>query len=347
MLNDLIEFANLQNIAEVLDESRLNEIGEKVVSGFDTDVSDRWEWDEEMSDAMDLALQVMEEKTYPWKGASNVKVPLLTEAAVQYNARMYPALIPSTDIVKPRIVGNDPDGQKRESGIRVSKHMSYQMLEQMEEWEEEMDRGLIVQPILGNMYKKTYYCPMEGRNISEMLSPHEFICCNNAKSLEKSYRKTHHFPMSENDVRSNILMGNFLDEDLGDANYHREDHESSTITHDYHVLEQHTWEDLDDDGLEEPYIITVEKDSQKVLRITAGYDVNNILHRDNEVIQVPQEQYFTKYGFIPNPNGSIMDLGLGKLLGPINHSVNTLPRSLLMRVLKITWVVVFLEGAPG
>ena len=329
MLNDLIRFANLQNIAEELDDDTLGKLGEKVVNGFNDDVSDRSEWDNEMQDAMDLALQIMEQKTFPWKGASNVKVPLLTEAAVQYNAKMYPALVPTTDIVKPRIVGNDPDGQKRESGIRVSKHMSYQMLEEMEEWEEEMDRGLIVQPILGNMYKKTYYCPMEERDISEMLTPHEFIMCNNAKSIDKSYRKTHHFPMSENDVRSQILMGNFLEVELGEANYRKEDVEASSITHDYHILEQHTYADLDNDGLEEPYIVTVEKDSKNVLRVTAGYDVDEILHREGEVIQVPQEQYFTKYGFMPNPTGSIMDLGLGKLLGPINHSVNTLINQLI------------------
>lgn len=334
MLDDLIEFEAMQNIAE-LDSLDLEKIGESVVDGYDTDMRSRESWEGEMKEAMDLALQVRETKNFPWENASNVKMPLLTEAAIHFNSMMYPALIPPTDIVKTRIVGEDPHGQKEAQSIRVSKHMSYQVLEEMEEWEEEMDIGLIVLPILGNMYKKSYFDPDKNRNVSEMLSPREFVVDYFTKTLEDAYRKTHVLSFTKNDIRKRILSGDFLDVELGDPKVEDKEKEgeeapqldSSTT---YKVLEQHTYLDIDDDGLEEPYIVTVDYNTKKVLRITAGYTSENILtNAEGDVYDVPQDEYFTKYGFVPNPDGSFLDLGLGKLLAPTNHTVNTLINQLI------------------
>jgi len=339
MIEDLIEFEALQNIADQSIknsvECDLVAIGSDVVDGFDADLKSREGWEGEMKEAMDLALQVRETKNFPWRGASNVKMPLLTEAAIHYNSMMYPALIPPTDIVKARIVGEDHDGAKEAQSIRVSKHMSYQLLEEMEEWEEEMDIGLMIQPILGNMYKKTYFDPNKARNVSEMLSPAEFVVDYWTKSLSTAYRKTHVLSMTRNDIKKAVLSGDFLDIKLGDPKVVDMEKEGESVpTTDkstpFKILEQHTYLDLDQDGLEEPYIITVEYDSKQVLRIVSGYSSENILVNANEeVYDVPQDQYFTKYGFVPNPDGAFLDLGLGKLLGPTNHTVNTLMNQLI------------------
>jgi chaperonin GroES len=333
MLDDLIEFDSYQNIAEELDLD-LAKIGDEVVEGFEADLRSRNGWEEEMKEAMDLVLQIREAKNFPWEDASNVKMPLMTEAAMHYNSMMYPALIPTVDIVKGRIVGKDPDGQKNESAIRISKHMSYQVLEEMEEWEEEMDIGLMIQPILGNMYKKTYYSDGKARNMSDMLSPKEFVVDYNTKNLESAFRKTHIIPMNLNDVRKEVLFGNFLDEDYGTPQQMDKEKEGESPPQvdqstQLEFLEIHTYLDLDSDDLLEPYIVTVERKSKKVARIVTCFDVDQILADDQTVIDVPQLQYFTKYGFVPNPDGGFLDLGLGKLLGPTNHSVNTLINQLI------------------
>jgi chaperonin GroES len=322
------------NVADLLNQDTLNLIGDDIITGFDDDKESRRSWEDEMKEAMDLAMQIKGEKTFPWTGASNVKMPLLTEAAIQFNSRMYPALIPDKDLVKCRVIGADPDGSKNRQATRVSKHMSYQMLEEQEEWEEEMDIGLIVLPILGNMYKKTYF---NGRIYSDMLSPAEFVINNNAKSMETAYRKSHILYKTENDVRLEVLQGNYLDIELGEpqqkdnsGKVEENNHPKVDKSTPYKFIEQHTWWDLDNDGLEEPYIITVEYNSKKVVRIDPCFDINKTLvNEKEEIIDIKQIQYFTKYGFIPNPDGGIMDLGLGKLLGPTNHSVNTLINQLI------------------
>lgn len=334
MRSDLLEFHAMQNIAEELDLD-LEKIGAEVVDGYDADLRSRQAWDAEMKEAMDLALQIREKKNFPWEGASNVKMPLMTEAALQYNSMMYPALVPSVNIVKTRIVGEDKNGQKQESAIRVGKHMSYQVLEEMESWEEEMDMGLMVQPILGNMYKKTYWDNGKTRPASELLTPNDFVVNYNAKSIETAFRKTHIVPLNKNDVRKEELAGNFIEQDYGDPvqedkKRHGENPPVADQSTEYKFLEQHTYLDLDEDGLMEPYIVTVEQKSKKVARIVSGYDPDQIIENaDGEVIDVPQLQYFTKYGFVPNPDGGILDLGLGKLLGPTNEAVNTLINQLI------------------
>lgn len=333
MLEDLIEYDSMQNIANELDLD-LTKIGADVVKGYDMDMESRSGWDSEMEEAMDLVLQIEEAKDFPWEGASNVKMPLITEAAINFNSMMYPALIPPVDIVKSRIVGGDQEGLKTEQAIRVSKHMSYQMLEEMEEWEEEMDIGLMVLPILGNMYKKTYFDDYKSRNMSDMLSPKDFVVDYNAKNLEGAFRKTHVIKMTGNDIRKEVLAGNYLDHDIQAPVQKDKQKEGETMPQmddstEYDMLECHTYLDLDEDGLLEPYIVTVEHASKRVFRIVSGYDIDNIITNEDVIVDVPQIQYFTKYGFIPNPDGGFLDLGLGKLLGPTNKSVNTLINQLI------------------
>lgn len=333
MLKDLLNFIDSDNIAEDLDDDTLKKIAAEVVDGYDTDRNDRRPWEEKMKKAMDLALQNTKVKNFPWKNASNIMMPVLTEAIVQYNSRMYPALIPPVDIVKGRVVGFDPSGEKQNAAVRVSKHMSWQLLEQMEEWEDESDRGLIIQPLLGNMYKKTYRDHDLGRNVSEMLSPAEFVMCNNAKSVEKSFRKTHFFESTKNEIKIEQNLGNYRDVELLEPVIDSEKPESQRTSEvddstPYLLLEQHTWYDLDNDGLMEPYICTVDHKSRTVLKIVAGYTEKDILSSGKDILRVSQEQFFTKYGFIPNPDGSIMDLGLGQLLGPINKQINAMVNNL-------------------
>ena len=327
------------NIATELHEDELDRLGAKVVSNYLIDKNSRADWEKRNDEATKLAAQVVEEKTSPWPGAANIKFPLLTEASIQFNARAYPALVPGTNVVSSRVVGYDADGSKTEQGTRVSRHMSYQLLETMEEWEEEMDAMLLALPILGCMFKKSYYDPILQRNKSELVYPKDLVVDYYTRSLDQSYRKTHVTNQTENDVNILVANGIYLDTDISVAKakpdelaneLHGLSSPVETDSSEGTILEQHTYEDLDGDGIAEPYIFTVHEDSQKVLRIVAGYTADSIKYNElGEVVFVPQRQYFTKYGFIPSPDGSFYDLGFGNLLAPINHVVDTVINQLL------------------
>jgi len=83
------------NIAENLDEDDLTKIGQDCKRGYDADEESRKEWLNDVKDWIDLAKQLRDEKTYPWPGASNVKYPLISTAAMQFLARAYPSLVPN------------------------------------------------------------------------------------------------------------------------------------------------------------------------------------------------------------------------------------------------------------
>ena len=105
--------------------------------------------------------------------------------------------------------------------------------------------------------------------------------------------------------------------------FHQEFFEDETTP--YVCLEQHTYLDLDDDGYSEPYIVTVEYNSKKVLRIVPRFDESKIMvDEKGKVVSIEAKQYYTKYGFIPNPDGGFYDIGFGRLLGPLNNSANTI-----------------------
>ena len=332
------------NIAEMLDERALNTIGQRVVSEFDIDKESRAMWEKRVESAMMLALQVAEAKSFPWSGASNIKFPLVTIAALQFHSRAYPALIPSSDLVKVNVDYNDGmDPGIFESNKRVEKHMSFQLLKEDENWEAEMDKVLITVPIVGCAFKKTYWDFNEDHPISENVLAKDFVVSYWTKNLKDCPRQSHLIYLSKNDVISRQRRGIWSDFKLNPVQSLPEDH--LTIASNkaqgveqpnqdpatpYEFIEQHRWEDLDGDGFKEPYIITVHRESRKVVRIVANYFESSIKYNaKGEVINIKPESYFTKYSFIPSPDGGFYDIGFGILLGPLNESINTIINQLV------------------
>ena len=282
---------------------------------------------------MALAKQTVEPKSYPWPKASNVKYPLLSTAAMQFAARAYPSLIPSDGkVVKARVVGKDPTGEKLIKAERISTYMSWQLLTEMEGWEESMDKLLIMLPILGTVFKKTYWDSIKKQNCSEMIPPKDLVVNYWTKTLKDAERVSHILSMSPRKLKERQMAKLYLDIDLGTAPQPVDAKNAPQIddTTPYTIIEQHTYLDLDDDGYAEPYIVTFHKESKKVLRISARYDdTSMVMANDGSLIKIEPVEYFTKFGFIPNPDGGFYDIGFGILLGPLNESVNTLINQLV------------------
>ena len=341
------EIVKSPNLADKFSEDDLRKIGLVVYDDWMADSLSRSEWEDRTADSMKLAMQVAEEKSFPWAGASNVKFPLITIAALQYQARAYPALINGTQIVKARVIGTDPTGEKANRASRISQFMSYQVLEEDVQWEENMDKALLIQAIVGCAFKKSYFDTFLKHNVSELVLAKDLYIPYYAESMEKASRISHLLYLSRNELiqreRQRIfLKAPTLDSESGSLSNALEDlqeeatgmvkppEDSSTP---YILIEQHRYLDLDNDGYEEPYIVTIHKDSQKVARIVARFHSSDVQYtrRNNtkEVLYIEGQQYFTKYPFIPSPDGGIYDMGFGVLLGPLNESINTLVNQLV------------------
>lgn len=326
------ELVESVNIAESLDKEKLEEIGQEAKKGYEIDKDSRSDWEKAIDEWVNLAKQIKEEKTFPWPGASNVKYPLLTTAAMQFAARAYPSLVPSDgQIVKSRVIGKDPTGEKRQRADRVSMYMSYQLMNEIPHWEEHMDRLLIQLPVVGMVFKKTYWDSIKKIPVSEVVLPKNLVVNYWAKSLAEAERISEEIEMSQRLVKERQMSDIFLDVELGEPIVPENTTAmSGDETLPYTLIEQHCYLDLDDDGYKEPYIVTFEKESGQVLRITARYEMEGVkVNEDGDLVAIEPIQYYTKFGFIPNPDGSFYDIGFGCLLGPLNESVNTLINQLV------------------
>ena len=380
-----------KNLCDELSEEDLSTIGNNVVKSFDIDKQSRRGWERKMKDATKLALQLTEPKSYPWPNAANVKFPLLTIAALQFQSRAYPSLIKAPDLVKFRVQGKDDGGQKAARAGRISAHMSWQLLEQDEGWEEDQDKAFLALPILGCVFKKSYYDPVLEHNKSTLVLPKNLVVHYYAKSIEECERKTEIFELYDREVRERELRGIFMENEYGPHQLGEpkdSDERQGTSPpfddgdHPRTFLEQHCYLDLDGDGYKEPYVVTVEKETRKVARIVARIEsvtteqsvkieelqtrmkalaqgvqppqgaevtpemmaqiqrveqtimemrdqVEALAKEKPTVLSIKAVEHYTKYPFIPSPDGGFYDLGFGALLSPINDSVNTILNQLI------------------
>jgi len=327
MPRQLKQIFEVKNVATILDENELAEIGQKAVEGYRGDDESRADWKIRNEAGMKLAMQLSEKKDWPFENASNVMYPLISISAIQFASRAYPNLIPGWDIVKGKIVGRDQDGMKSDKANRISTHMNYQLNEEMFEWEDETDRLLTVLPIMGCCFKETYWSTNLRRNVSLYCSPTDLVMHYKAKNMQTVPRITKKYNLYPNEIIERFRAGMFLEFDVGQPSNTKDEDEEYAIDDDYRphlFLQQHTWLDLDDDGYKEPYIVNIHYDTEKVVRIVPRFQIADITFNDkNQIQRINAKQHYTKFPFLHSPDGSIYDWGFGSLLGPINHTVNS------------------------
>lgn len=333
-----------ENLAEELSEGELNRIAHKACEEYELDKESMKDWREKMKRGVELAELVKEDKDYPFKGAANIKYPLITSAALQFNARAYPAIVPADNVVKAKTHGADPQGAKAARGERVSGYMSWQLTCEIEEWEEETDKLLVQLPIVGTMVRKVWFDPVKGRACCRVVDAGRFIVNDKVQALNDAPRCTEELPLYPDEIRTRINSGQFIEFDWD------EDNADSQAPQDF--IEQHRRIDLDEDGYGEPYIVTVHKQTKTVVRIVADFEPEDVKFEQQQIMQPVQDpmagvvmmqpqaingrileitrgHYFIPYHFVPSMSGGFWSTGLGLLLGDINSGINSIINMLL------------------
>ena len=372
----LIDQIDQVNLAENYSPEVLAKLGQLVLFEFNIDENSRTDWKDKAEKAMKFALQDAEEKQYPFPKASNIIFPLITQSAIQFNARTYPAVIQNRNVVKGTIWGTDkgtpatedgkpdgkpkihPDGtpiwlsapgEKRKRADRIGEHMSWQLLDQMKEWEGQTDSMLIQLPIIGGAVRKTYRDPIAGRNRSLLVKLTNLVWNYHAPTFEDAPRHTEIITLYphqiEENERAEVYLPLIYGPGGGEDETNAEQAESGDEDAPHIFLEQHRRYDLDDDGYPEPYIVTIHKRSAKVVRIVARYDEDSIQtgkgadvdedsetgaltddpddKQDEEILRIDPVEHYTLIPFLPNPDGGSYPVGFGHLLRPLNEAINT------------------------
>lgn len=358
------------NIADLFNDTQLKEISRQCIEEFDIDNANFAGRRERIEQLYKLALQVKEQKNYPFEKASNIKYPLLTKAALKFAELAFPAIVRDDSVVKSKIIGSDEGGktvkdgkgndmlddktqqpikinagQKARRGARVAKFMSNQILDKMDGWEDDMDKLLHVIPIVGLCWKKTIYDHVEQEADSRLVLPQYLILNIDAKTIESCSRASEIFEMYPNEIEENIRLGIFrkFDYDMTSTETMTDSYKpldsgggvtSADKNKPHQFIEQHRWLDLDDDGYQEPYKVKIHKDSGEVASIEARFDREDIVAGKSEpdaagivvfddIKKISAQCEYEKFGFIPDPEGSIYDIGFGHLTQDLNEGANT------------------------
>lgn len=328
MLEDLCRWDG--NIAELFNDSedgkrKLAELGATIIREFELDKSGRRDWEESAKNALAAAGQKKgEKKTYPFTGAANIKFPILTAASIQFAARAYPNIVRGDEVVAIKVSGEDGDSAKADRGERVAAFCNDQLLYQCPEWETGTDALLHQLPITGAGFRKCYWDANLNRPRFDYAPALKVFIPVDAPSLELSPRVSHILDaIYPHDYEKRVANGVWLKCEIKSNTQDSQ----APIT----FIEQCRYIDMDDDGLSEPYIVVVHKDTSAVVRIDPAFDCEDIKRKPpgpdgapGAIQCVERLLPWVEYTFLPDPEGGAYGIGFGKLLEAISETINTL-----------------------
>ena len=329
------------NLAEILDEGYLGGLASELTERVENDRASREDWEQSYTKGLDLLGFKYEERTRPFRGAASVNHPVLAQAVTQFQAMAYVELLPSDGPVRTQVVGAVNE-QLQQAAERVKEYMNYEITHVMEDYNPEMDQLLFQLPLSGSAFKKVYYDEVQARATSKFVPAEDVIVPYGASDLDSCDRLCQIVKMSMNDLRKKQVSGFYRDIELqpydgeeasglqekmdridgvSPTNYTMDD---MAEIFELHVdLDLEGFEDSNDQGettgIKLPYIVSIDRSSNKVLSIYRNYNEGDPLKRKND--------YFVHYKFLPGLG--FYGFGLIHMIGGLTRTATTALRQLL------------------
>jgi hypothetical protein len=325
------------NLAEYISDSALSSMAGDLASDIENDKASRKDWEKAYVEGLKLLGLQVEERTEPWNGASGVFHPMITEAVVRFQAEMITETFPAQGPVKTKIIGLDTP-EVKEAATRVEDDMNFRLTEKMAEFRPEHERMLWSLPATGSAFKKVYYDPNLGREVSMFVPAEDILLPYGTTDLDTCHRLTHVMRKTKNEILKLQQAGFYIDFDLPDAPKERTDiqkaKDKETGFNDmnddrYTLLECHV--DLDLEGYEDenedgeptgimlPYVVTLIKGTNDILSIRRNW-------KEDDDLKL-KRQHFVHYQYIPGFGA--YGFGLFHLIGGYAKSATSLMRQLV------------------
>ena len=324
------------NLAESMDERTLREMASELIEEYKKDKVSRKDWEDSYIKGLDLLGTKYLNVTRPFKGASNVTHPMLSEATTQFQAQAYKELVPSDGPVRTQTVGLQTP-QIEAQAERVKEYMNYLLMEQMEEYTTDMDQMLFYLPLSGSTFKKIYYDELLGRPVSKFIPAEEIVVPYYASDLKDSERITHVIKMTKNEVIKKQAAGFYREIELPESQP-EQDQLSKKINElegvkstggDYlhTILEMHVdlnlddYEDFDDKAkkIKIPYIVTIDEGSGEILSIYRNYRPDDLNYS--------RVEFFVHFKFLPGLG--FYGFGLTHMIGGLSTAATQALRQLI------------------
>ena len=324
------------NLADEVADSALQSMASELCSDIDNDKASRKDWEKAYTEGLKLLGLQMEERTEPWNGASGVFHPMITEAVVRFQAETITETFPAGGPVRTKIIGKETP-EKKEAATRVQDDMNYQLTEKMVEFRPEHERMLWSLPATGSAFKKVYYDPNLGRQVSIFIPAEDIILPYGTTEMDTCYRITHVMRKTKNEILKLQQAGFYRDIELSEPDKSISDiqkakdketgfsdlNDERYTLYECHVdLDLKGFEDEDDGeptGIMLPYVVTLIKGTNDVLAIRRNWNEDDPLKL--------KRQHFVHYQYIPGFGA--YGFGLFHLIGGFAKSATSLMRQLI------------------
>ena len=330
------------NLVDFINQNTLEKISNDLLDSIQSDKESRSEWEKTYTDGLKyLGMKFDDTRSQPFQGSSGVVHPILAEAVTQFQAQAYKEMLPAKGPVKTEIVGARTI-QTEDQAERVQEFMNYYIMNEMDEYDPELDQMLFYLPLAGSCFKKVYFDFVLNRAVAKFIAPEDLIVPYEATDISSAERITHSISMSANEIKKQQVTGFYANVDIGSGSYSEDldditeaiddiqgisptykENRNRTVYEVHTVLDIEGFEDLDQQGmptgLKLPYIVTIEEDSQKILSIRRNFRENDLLK--NKI------NYFVQYKFLPGLG--FYGLGLSHMIGGLSKASTSILRQLI------------------
>ena len=329
------------NLAEVMDPSVLQNLSSDLMTMYEADKSSRKEWEEQYGKGLKMLGFSFEERTKPFKGASGVQHPLLTESIVQFQSQALKELMPAGGPVRTQVLGKETR-EKLMQADRVRDFMNYEITTVMEEYTPDFDQLLFYVGYGGSAFKKVYFDEDKQRMVSKLITPDDlYIPYKGSSVMSECDRIIHRVYMSTNAYNKACLRGQYLD--TAQASNPAETPQSTiqkeldrttgvqatTEPEEITMLEfsieldlegfEHKDEEGEVTGIKLPYIVTVDEVTNQVVGVRRNWKEGDELYR--------ARQYYVHYLLVQGPGS--YGLGFLHLVGGLTKTATGALQQLL------------------
>jgi hypothetical protein len=325
------------NLAEYMDEGAMLELAGDIEGDIDNDRASRKDWEKAYSEGLKLMGLQYEERTEPWEGACGVFHPMITEAVVRFQSETITETFPAAGPVKTKIIGRETP-EKKQAADRVEADMNYRLTEEMPEYRPEHEKMLWNLPAAGSAFKKVYYDPSLGRQVSVFIPAEDILLPYGTSDIQTCHRVTHVMRKTKNEILKLQQAGFYRDVDIGDPTKSIDDirkakdeetgfsdvNDERYTLYECHVdLNLKGFEDVDknndETGIGLPYVVTLIKNTSTVLSIRRNW-------KEDDDLKL-KRQHFVHYQYIPGFGA--YGFGLFHLIGGFAKASTSLMRQLV------------------
>ena len=219
-----------------------------------------------------------------FQGASKVVHPIITEACIDFSARIMKEMMPFDGPVKDKVLGEATD-KKVQKAKRKTRFMNWQVTEQMPEFRSELEQMETQVPLGGSQYFTLYYDRQLKRPVPEFVPVDDILLPFATSNFYSAQRKTRVLHLTQLEFERRIESGVYRDLELAPESVDPDTTPAQQATDKVEgksasgynedglrdVYETYVLYERDDDDRAYPYLIITDKATEKILGVYRNY----------------------------------------------------------------------------